>query len=44
LPSDTINSSETLTERWWCAKGFCCEVFFVCCGSCEQSVIMWAAR
>ena len=23
-----LSSSDTLTERWWCAKGFCCEVFF----------------
>jgi len=23
-----LTSSEILTERWWCAKGFCCEAFF----------------
>jgi len=39
-----LTLSETLTERWWRAKEFCCEVFLVCCGSCVQWVIMWVAR
>jgi len=38
-----LTSSETVTECWWCAKGFCCEVFLLCCGSCVQSVIPWVA-
>jgi len=38
MPTDIINSSETLTERQWCAKEFCFKVFFVCCGSCIHSV------
>ena len=30
-------SSETLTERWWCAKGFCCKVFLsVAAAACSQ--------
>jgi len=36
VSSDIINSSETLTERWWCAKGFCWEVFFVAAAAYSQ--------
>ena len=36
LPTDIIKSSETLTERWWCSKGFCCEVLFVAASGYSQ--------
>jgi len=32
---------QRLTERWWCVKGFCCEVFFVCCGSCVVRTVSY---
>jgi len=37
-----LTRSETLTERWWCAKDFAAKTF-VCCVSCIQSVIRWVA-
>ena len=33
-----LTPSETVIECWWCAKGFFCKAFFLCCRSCVQSL------
>jgi len=38
--SPDIEYGKRLTEYWQCTNRFCCEVFFVWCSSCVQSVIM----
>jgi len=32
LPTNIIRVTVTERERWWRAKGLCCEVSFICCG------------
>jgi len=33
-----LTPSETVAERWWCAKGFAAKPFFLCCCSCRPTV------